>query len=105
MAKKVGRLEKHAAQLAALGHPIRLEMVRYVVGASGSGTKRAAAGAIAANVDLPASTASHHLKRLVDAGLLSSIAEGTFHYYAPEVAALRGLSEYLDECVRRGGKA
>jgi DNA-binding transcriptional ArsR family regulator len=54
-------------------------------------------------VDLPASTLSHHLKRLLDAGLLSSRSQGTFHYYAAEYSALQTLTDYLwEDCCKRG---
>ena len=95
-----GKLDLHAEQLGALGHPIRLAILRYVVKA---GTEGAAAGAIQTHVDLPASTLSHHLKRLVDAGVMRSRGEGTFHYYAAEYPVLRTLTDYLwEDCCRRG---
>lgn len=94
------KLERHAAELGALGHPLRLAILRYVVQAGAEG---AAAGAIQEHVDLPASTLSHHLKRLVDAGLLSTRQQGTYHYYAAEYAALRSLTDYLwEDCCGRG---
>jgi ArsR family transcriptional regulator len=75
-----GKLERHAEQLGAVGHPVRLAILRYVVQA---GPEGAAAGAIQAHVDMPASTLSHHLKRLVDAGVMRSRGEGTFHSTSP----------------------
>jgi DNA-binding transcriptional ArsR family regulator len=94
------KIERHAEQLGALGHPVRLAVLRYVVQAGDEG---AAAGKIQEHVDLPASTLSHHLKRLVDAGLLRTRGEGTFHYYAAEYPALRALTEYLwEDCCKRG---
>jgi DNA-binding transcriptional ArsR family regulator len=94
------RLELHAEQLAALGHPVRLAVLRFVVQGGSGGTS---AGDIQAHVDLPASTLSHHLKRLVDAGLLSTRTEGTFHFYAPDYGALRVLTDYLwQDCCKRG---
>ena len=94
------KLERHAEQLSALGHPVRLAILRFVVQ---SGEGGAAAGEIQTRLDMPASTLSHHLKRLVDAGLLSSRSEGTFHYYAAEYAALRTLTDYLwEDCCKRG---
>jgi len=94
------KLERHAEQLAALGHPVRLGILRLVVQGGPDGT---AAGDIQAQVDMPASTLSHHLKRLVEAGLLSSRTEGTFHFYAPEFEALRALTDYLwEDCCKRG---
>ena len=71
------RLERSAAQLSALGHPIRLKILRYVVQ---GGEEGSSAGDIQAHVDMPASTLSHHLRRLVDAGLMTSRSEGTKFY-------------------------
>jgi DNA-binding transcriptional ArsR family regulator len=94
------KLERHAAELGALGHPVRLSILRYVVQAGGEG---APAGSIQEHVDLPASTLSHHLKRLVDAGLLSTRLQGTFHYYAADYGVLRALTDYLwEDCCKRG---
>jgi DNA-binding transcriptional ArsR family regulator len=94
------KLERHAEQLGALGHPVRLAVLRFVVQAGDEG---ASAGDIQARVDLPASTLSHHLKRLLDAGLLRSRLQGTFHFYTAEYPALRALTEYLwEDCCKRG---
>ena len=94
------KLEGHAEQLSALGHPVRLQILRFVVQ---SGNGGAAAGEIQAQVDLPASTLSHHLKRLVDARLLITRSEGTFHLYAADYGALRGLTDYVwEDCCKRG---
>jgi DNA-binding transcriptional ArsR family regulator len=96
------KLDRHAEQLSALGHPVRLKILRFVVQAGPEGS---AAGDVQAHVDLPASTLSHHLKRLVDAGVLTTRLEGTFHYYAADYAALRVLTDYLwEDCCKRGGK-
>lgn len=94
------RLEDHALQLAALGHPVRLAIVRHLVQGGPGGT---AAGDVQARLDVPASTLSHHLERLASAGLVSSRREGTFLYYSPELAVLRHLTEYLwEDCCNRG---
>ncbi len=94
------KLDRHAEQLAALGHPVRLAILRFVVQGGESGI---AAGEIQSHVDLPASTLSHHLKRLVDAGMLTSRSEGTFHYYAADYKMLRGLTDYVwEDCCKRG---
>lgn len=96
----VTKLERHAEQLSALGHPVRLAILRYVVQGGEGGT---AAGEIQSRVEVPASTLSHHLKRLVDAGLLTSRSEGTFHYYAADYTALHALTSYVwEDCCKRG---
>jgi DNA-binding transcriptional ArsR family regulator len=54
------KLERHAAQLSALGHPVRLRVLRYVVQA---GMQGSAAGEIQAHVDLPPSTLTSRISR------------------------------------------
>src|SRR5262245_17899253 len=94
------KLERHAEQLSALGHPVRLSILRFVVQ---HGPEGCSAGDVQGHVGLPASTLSHHLKRLVDAGVLTTRSEGTFHYYAADYTALRGLTAYLwEDCCQRG---
>ncbi|WP_437722286.1 ArsR/SmtB family transcription factor [Sorangium sp. So ce861] len=94
------KLDRHAEQLAALGHPVRLAVLRFVVQA---GMEGAPAGDIQTHVGLAASTLSHHLKRLVDAGVLRTRGEGTFHYYSADYESLRALTEYLwEDCCKRG---
>ena len=97
----MGKLEQHADQLNALGHPSRLAILRYVVQGGSDGTP---AGEIQSKLDIPASTLSHHLDKLSSAGLLRSRREGTFIYYAPEFDALKGLTSYLweEDCCKRG---
>lgn len=93
-------LERHAEQLAALGHPVRLQVLRFVVQA---GVDGATAGDIQSHVDVPPSTLSHHLKRLVDADLLATRLEGTFHFYAARYDALKALTDYVwEDCCKRG---
>lgn len=94
------KLDHHAEQLSALGHPVRLSILRLVVQGGDGGTS---AGEIQSHLDVPASTLSHHLKRLVDSGLLNGRYEGTFHYYSAEYPALRALTDYLwEDCCKRG---
>jgi DNA-binding transcriptional ArsR family regulator len=94
------KLDFHAEQLSALGHAARLAILRFIVQ---SGEEGAAAGEIQNHVDLPASTLSHHLKRLSSAGLVRTRNEGTFHYYSPAYDALRALTAYLwEDCCKRG---
>ncbi|HEX5655973.1 MAG TPA: metalloregulator ArsR/SmtB family transcription factor [Polyangiales bacterium] len=96
------KLDRHAEQLSALGHPVRLAILRFVVQGGPEGTT---AGDIQGRVKMPASTLSHHLKRLVDAGMLTSRGEANYHYYAPDFRALRMLTDYLwEDCCKRGGE-
>jgi ArsR family transcriptional regulator, arsenate/arsenite/antimonite-responsive transcriptional repressor len=93
------KLERHAEQFSALGHGVRLSILRYVVQGGPQGTS---AGEIQAKLDVPPSTLSHHLEKLSSAGLLSSRREGTFIYYMPEFDALKALTDYLwEDCCKR----
>jgi DNA-binding transcriptional ArsR family regulator len=85
-------LERHAVQLSALGHPVRLQILRFVVQA---GVRGASAGDIQTKVGVPASTSSHHLKRLVQCDLLQAHGEGTFHYYSADYGSVRKLTEFF----------
>ena len=94
------KLDQHAEQLSALGHPARLAILRFVVQGDPQGTP---AGEIQDHVDLPASTLSHHLKRLSAAGMLRSRNEGTFVFYSADYDALKALTNYLwEDCCKRG---
>jgi DNA-binding transcriptional ArsR family regulator len=97
------KLEQHAEQFSALGHPARLGILRYVVQGDPEGT---AAGEIQAKLDIPPSTLSHHLEKLSKAGLLKSRREGTFIYYAVQFEVLKALNGYLwEDCCKRGNSS
>jgi ArsR family transcriptional regulator, arsenate/arsenite/antimonite-responsive transcriptional repressor len=94
------KLERHAAQLGALGHPARLSIVRYVAQGGPDGT---AAGEIQAKLEIPASTLSHHLERLASSGLLKARRDGTFIYYSADYSQLKALTDYIwEDCCKRG---
>ena len=93
-------LDAHAEQLGALGHPARLAILRHVVQA---GPKGAAAGDIQAELDIPASTLSHHLDRLARTGLLEAERQGTYIFYRAVFTALRALTDFLWEDCCKGG--
>ena len=77
------KLDRHAEQLGALGHPARLSILRYVVQ---GGEEGVAAGEIQAKLEMPASTLSHHLERLASSGLLRARRQGTFIFYSADFA-------------------
>ena len=95
------KLERHAGQLAALGSPVRLAIVRLVVQGDAEGT---VVGDLQAKLEIPWSTLSHHLERLTTAGLLKQRAEGRFIYYRADFVSLRALTDYLwEDCCKGGG--
>jgi DNA-binding transcriptional ArsR family regulator len=96
------KVQVHADQLAALGSPVRLEILRRVVQGDRNGTP---VGDLQAALQIPWSTLSHHLERLKSAGLLDSRPDGRFIYYQADYAALRDLTSYLwEDCCKGGGK-
>jgi DNA-binding transcriptional ArsR family regulator len=96
-----GKLEKHAEQLAALGSPVRLAIVRAVVQGDPEGTP---VTDIQSKLDIPWSTLSHHLDRLTSSGLLIARPDGKFIFHRVDFTALRALTEYLWEDCCKGGK-
>ena len=62
------KLENAAKQLEALGNPTRLAIFRLLIRA---GNKGSTVGEIRERLDIPASTLSHHIAKLVHTGLVS----------------------------------
>lgn len=62
------KIELAAQRLEALGNPTRLRIYRMLVRAGGAGM---AVGQIQDELGLPGSTLSHHIKRLMDRGLVT----------------------------------
>lgn len=94
-------LELHVQRLKALGHASRLAIVRVVVQGPVAGTP---VGEIQARLAIPASTLSHHLSELAQAGLVRASRQGTVIRYAAHFDNLRALTEYLwEDCCRGGG--
>ena len=95
------KLETAARQLEALGSPTRLSIYREVVRAGHGGL---AVGQVQERVGLPASTLSHHLKRLIDQGLIRQERAGTSLICHAEYPAMTVLLGFLaDECCAEEG--
>lgn len=93
-------LAKHAAALAALGHPARLAILRQVVQAGAGGVTTTD---LQNELDLPWTTLNHHIDRMVDAGVMSTRREGKFAYHSADYAALRKLTDFIwEDCCKRG---
>lgn len=94
------KLEKAALQLEALGNPTRLQLYRTLVRAGEEGLP---VGRIQEKLDIPASTLSHHLKRLLDTGLVSQERQATTLICRAHYPAMQSLIGYLaDECCADG---
>ena len=85
-----------ARQLEALGNETRLGIYRTLVRAGSGGLS---VGQVQDRVGLAASTLSHHMKRLVDQGLVRQERSGTSLICHAEYPAMLALIGYLaDEC-------
>ena len=97
------RLERHAEQFGALGHPARLEILRHVVQC---GTEGTTATDLQAAIGVPWTTLHHHLERLVASGLLQARREGKFAFHTADYTALKALTDFLwEDCCKRGKKS
>lgn len=87
-----------ARMLAAMGAGQRLWIVRLLSAHPGG----LPAGELQAGLGIPASTLSHHLEKLRQAGVIRARRKGTFLWYTVETEALqRLLSLFYNECCIR----
>ncbi len=83
---------------ATLGHPGRLALLRLLIRRY---PDHVAAGELAAALECPPSTLSAHLAGLMRVGLVRQERAGTSLRYAADMAALRGVFEFLFlDCCR-----
>jgi ArsR family transcriptional regulator len=93
-------LEKAASQLEALGNPTRLNIYRILVRAGDEGLP---VGSVQEKLGIPASTLSHHCKRLIETGLVSQERQATTLICRAQYPAMQSLIGYLaDECCADG---
>lgn len=97
---KILESRRYAAMFAALGHEARVDALRLLLAAHPQGM---VAGEIQRELDIPASTLSHHLDALHREGLLEQTREGRFLRYRAGSEALRDLLDFLyaECCTRR----
>ncbi|MES9905864.1 MAG: metalloregulator ArsR/SmtB family transcription factor [Sedimenticola sp.] len=89
-------LEITAKRLAELGHSTRLAIFRYLVKCGPGGCP---VGDLQKKLAIPGSTLSHHLGRLMSAGLVEQRREGRTLYCLPVYSALNEVIHFLtDEC-------
>jgi ArsR family transcriptional regulator len=81
-----------AAKFKAMGDPTRLRLLSLVAAAEGG---EACVCDLNDQLDLSQPTVSHHLKLLVDAGLLTRSKRGVWSYYAIVPGALPALADTL----------
>ncbi len=92
-------LAAHARRLAAMGAEPRLRAMRLLLAAHPDGM---VAGDLQSELEIPASTLSHHLEKLRGEGLVTTRREGTFLWYRANTRALEDLIAFLyAECCTR----
>lgn len=96
---QIDQTARYADMLSALGTECRLRILRLLLSAHPDGL---VAGDIQAELEIPASTLSHHLERLKSEGLVTVTRESTFLRYAACTAVLEELLGFLfAECCSR----
>ncbi|WP_300588233.1 metalloregulator ArsR/SmtB family transcription factor [Marivita sp.] len=92
----MNQIQLHARALSALGHEARLQIFRVLVKAGHSGLT---VSQIAEHLGLPASTQAHHLKMLVDAGLVAQTRQGREVINTVDFDRMNNVIGFLsDEC-------
>ena len=90
------KLEDAAARLEALGNPTRLNVYRLLVRAGDGGL---AVGQLRKRLKIAASTLSHHLRGLIEVGLVAQERRGTTLVCRANYPAMKTLIGFLaDEC-------
>ena len=92
-------VSRSADRFSALGAEPRLRIVRLLLSAHPTGM---VAGEVQEELEIPASTLSHHLEKLKQAGLVNVRRVGTFLWYSANTDALREVLGFLyEECCTR----
>ena len=87
--------ERHVEAFKALSHLTRLKIFFYLVRKDEEGVP---AGSIAADLEVPGPTLSHHLDILRRAGLIRSRKEARYVYYSVNREAVTELVRLLTAC-------
>ncbi len=90
---------RYADMFSAMGTEPRLRIVRLLLNAHPEGL---VVGEIGSELEIPASTLSHHLDKLKNEDLVRVRREGTFLWYSANTQALQELLGFLyAECCTR----
>lgn len=94
------QLEMVAKALKELGHPTRLFIFKHLVKVGSQGLP---VGELQKQLEIPASTLSHHISALVSVGLLQQNRESRTLMCTAQYDVLEGIIQYLlDECCING---
>jgi ArsR family transcriptional regulator len=98
-AKNEPDVVRYADMFSAMGTEPRLRIMRVLLAAHPDGM---IAGEIGAELDIPASTLSHHLDKLKNEDLVNVRRESTFLWYSANTEGLQELLGFLyAECCTR----
>ena len=98
-ARDTEQVVRFADMLTAMGTEPRLRIMRLLLSSHPDGM---AAGDIQSELDIPASTLSHHLERLRKQGLARVRREGSFLWYSAGSEELSEILSFLfEECCTR----
>jgi DNA-binding transcriptional ArsR family regulator len=99
MEMKASDVVRYSEMMAAMGTESRLRIMQLLLAAHPAGM---VVGDIQAELQIPASTLSHHLEKLKIQGLVSVKREHQFLRYAASTGALSDLLSFLfRECCSR----
>lgn len=90
---------KAASAFAALGHESRVAILRLLVQAGDTGLS---VSTMREHLNIPATTFGHHLKAMVDAGLIQQSRHGRTLISNANYAAIQRLVAFLMEDCCRG---
>jgi ArsR family transcriptional regulator len=97
--KSIENIARYADMFAAMGTESRLRIMQLLLSAHPDGL---VVGEIQSELDISASTLSHHLDKLKNEGLIEMSREGTFLRYRASTSALQDLLGFLyAECCTR----
>ena len=96
-------LQCAARSLEALGNTTRLGIYKLLVKAGDSGFS---VGTLQTRTGIPRSTLSHHLHRLIDAGLVTQERQGTTLYCKADYLMMNDIIKFLTAecCVEQAGR-
>lgn len=81
-----------AQRFAELGHKTRLEIFKHLVRGGRQGVP---VGELQSTLNVPGSTLSHHINRLINVGLVVQRREGRTLYCVPQFDKLAELAGFL----------
>ncbi|MEE9392309.1 MAG: helix-turn-helix domain-containing protein [Planctomycetota bacterium] len=89
-------MEQIADRLAALGNATRIEIYRLLVRAGHTGLPVAG---LQTQLGIPASTLSHHLRKLLEVDLVTQVRSGTTLMCHADFSVMEAcFSLFIDEC-------